>query len=106
MLRFSGNQGIWQVLVSKFDFKFLFNYSGVYVEHREYLLLMSRLTTKMNVLLYLKIIYFFSVLLVIHVTLFKFSLKFLTSINISFQFFDLNLYFSKKAENTVDFVLI
>lgn len=80
-------------MVSKFDFEFLFNSSGVYFEYREYLLLMSRLTTKRNVLLYLKIICFFSVLLVIYVTLSKFSLKFLTCINISVQFLDLNLVF-------------
>lgn len=50
----------------------------------EYLLLMSSVTTKINVLLYLKISYFFNVLLVIHVTLCKFSLKFLTCISVQF----------------------
>lgn len=70
------------ILILKFDFRFLVNSSEVYF--KEYLLLISRLTTKINVLLCLKISYFTSVLLVIHVTLSKFSLKFLTCISSSF----------------------
>lgn len=70
------------VLILKCDFQFSVISSEVYF--KEYLLLMSRLTTKINVLLCLKISYFTSVLLVIHVTLSKFSLKFLTCISSRF----------------------
>lgn len=70
------------VLILKLDFQFSAISSEVYF--KEYLILTSRLTTKINVLLCLKISYFTSVLLVIHVTLSKFSLKFLTCISSRF----------------------